>query len=93
MHGHGYFTWEDGRTYTGQYRNDKKEGIGTFTWPDGRKYIGHWKDGKQHGKGQYIKANGTKKLGLWSQGKREKWLPEEESVEEPTADTGKKGKK
>lgn len=36
------FTWNDGRIYKGEYKNDKKEGYGIFTWPEGRvidKYI------------------------------------------------------
>jgi L1 cell adhesion molecule like protein len=46
MDGKGKFTWEDGRSYVGEYKNDKKEGIGMFTWPDGRIYNGQWKNGK-----------------------------------------------
>lgn len=30
------FTWNDGRIYKGEYKNDKKEGYGIFTWPEGR---------------------------------------------------------
>ena len=30
MHGHGVFTWKDGRTYDGEYNMDKKEGFGIF---------------------------------------------------------------
>ena len=58
MEGHGVFTWQDGRKYVGDYRNDKKCGQGTFEWPDGRKYIGAWENGKQHGEGLYIDRNG-----------------------------------
>ena len=32
MDGEGVFTWPDGRKYTGQYRDDKKEGYGVFEW-------------------------------------------------------------
>jgi len=46
MHGEGVFTWTDGRKYTGEYKNDKKDGQGVFEWPDGRRYAGAWKDGK-----------------------------------------------
>ena len=46
MHGKGKFTWSDGRYYTGDYYEDKKEGEGVLTWPDGRKYDGPWKNGK-----------------------------------------------
>ena len=42
MHGSGLFKWPDGRTYQGEYYNDKKEGHGVFLWPDNRKYDGYW---------------------------------------------------
>ena len=45
MHGKGVFTWTDGRKYTGEYVNDKKEGKGIFEWPDSRRYEGEWKKG------------------------------------------------
>lgn len=32
MHGHGKFTWHDGRVYIGSYVNDKKQGKGVFSW-------------------------------------------------------------
>ena len=45
MHGKGKFTWPDGKTYEGDYFNDKKTGSGTMIWPGGKKkYIGEWKD-------------------------------------------------
>jgi len=46
MHGKGKITWTDGRSYEGDYVDDKKHGFGTFTWSDGRKYIGMWEKGK-----------------------------------------------
>ena len=30
MEGKGVFTWLDGRRYTGEYLNDKKDGYGVF---------------------------------------------------------------
>ena len=27
-----FFTWPDGRSYEGDYTNDKKEGFGQFIW-------------------------------------------------------------
>jgi hypothetical protein len=46
MHGNGTYTWKDGRSYVGEYQNDKKQGFGIYTWADGRKYEGKWKNGK-----------------------------------------------
>ena len=46
MHGKGIFYWTDGRTYTGEYKQDKKHGDGVFEWPDGKKYYGKWDNGR-----------------------------------------------
>ena len=40
MHGEGEYIWQDGRTYKGEYKNDKKHGYGEYTWSDKRKYLG-----------------------------------------------------
>lgn len=45
-HGHGIYTWPDGRQYEGEYYNDKKHGFGIYTWADGRRYEGNWEHGK-----------------------------------------------
>lgn len=29
-------TWADGKSYIGEFLNDKKDGQGTFSYPDGR---------------------------------------------------------
>lgn len=46
MHGEGIFTYPDGRSYKGQYKNNFKHGYGVYTWSNGRVYSGNWKDGK-----------------------------------------------
>ena len=45
MHGHGVFTWSDGRRYVGEYRNDLKDGWGIYI-SNGKKYEGNWQRGK-----------------------------------------------
>lgn len=32
MDGKGLFIWPDGRSYEGEYKDDKKHGQGLFTW-------------------------------------------------------------
>ncbi len=46
MHGKGIFKWPDGRSYEGEYQNDKKHGRGTFISSNGRKKEGFWQNGK-----------------------------------------------
>ncbi len=46
MHGNGKIVWKDGKSYEGEYLDDKKHGEGTFIWSCGKKYVGSWKLGK-----------------------------------------------
>lgn len=32
MEGKGLYKWKDGRSYDGEFKNDKKHGFGIFTW-------------------------------------------------------------
>jgi len=74
----GYYVWQDGRTYEGQYEEDKKHGYGIYTWSDSKRYAGWWHNGKQHGLGVFISKEGKKKLGIWEDGKKLRWLTLEE---------------
>ena len=79
MHGFGFFTWADGKKYTGQYSEDKKHGSGTLEWADGRKYDGQWLDGKQNGRGFYTTADGVRKEAEWKDGKKVRWIKTKDS--------------
>ena len=74
MDGIGVYTWQDGRQYRGEYKDDKKHGYGIYTWSDGRTYSGHWCRGKQHGLGTYDVPGQPTKFGLWEEGKRIEWF-------------------
>ena len=75
MDGFGIFTWNDGRRYEGQFKNDKKEGFGKLTCPDGRVYEGDWADGKQNGVGKYCSSVNVKmRKSEWRDGVRLRWL-------------------
>ena len=65
MDGEGELKWKDGKAYTGQFINDKREGQGTFIWADGRKLTCAWIAGKQHGSGTYTNWEGVTKKGEW----------------------------
>lgn len=74
----GIYKWNDGRSYQGQYLDDKKHGYGIYRWTDGRQYSGYWNVGKQHGLGVYLVAADNRiKHGLWEDGKRIEWFNEE----------------
>jgi len=38
--------YEDGRTYSGRFENDKKHGYGVYTWESGKRYEGYWRLGR-----------------------------------------------
>ena len=74
MEGMGIYTWQDGRMYKGQYKDDKKHGYGVYSWADQRLYQGMWFKGKQHGLGIYTVPSSEAKCGLWEDGKRIEWF-------------------
>jgi hypothetical protein len=38
----GLFTWKDGSSYDGDFKDNMIEGYGVYIWDDGRKYRGEW---------------------------------------------------
>jgi len=62
-HGHGLYTWSDGRRYDGMWQNGKQHGEGKYTLADGTVKLGVWKDGKrlkwlqQQDSAEYMKNN------------------------------------
>ncbi|MFT5760159.1 MAG: hypothetical protein ACI9LM_004943 [Alteromonadaceae bacterium] len=68
--GEGTFLW-DGGSYTGEWRDGKRNGKGVFTWSDGSKYTGEWRDSERDGEGFLTWANGNKYTGEWRSRKRD----------------------
>lgn len=69
--GYGKFTYPDGGTYEGQFKNTYRHGEGTYIWSGKDKFIGKWKNGSQFGDGIYYKADGTVEYnGAWENGQR-----------------------
>ena len=67
-HGFGANTYANGKTYVGEWKDDKKDGKGTFTWNSGSHkgdvYVGEFKDGKFNGYGKWTNADGS----IWHDG-------------------------
>ncbi|MDG1523855.1 MAG: hypothetical protein P8Q34_03245, partial [Hyphomicrobiales bacterium] len=55
----GTYTFPDGETYTGGFKNNFKHGQGTYTFPNGGIYIGGFKNNFRHGQGTYTYASGN----------------------------------
>ncbi|WP_375241902.1 phospholipid carrier-dependent glycosyltransferase [Lacinutrix sp.] len=57
--------------YSGDWKNEKRNGLGTYVWEDGQKYTGHWKNDVRHGKGAVYFKNREIISGVWINGKLE----------------------
>ena len=55
--------------YSGDWKDEKRNGYGTYVWEDGQKYIGYWKNDVRHGKGTVSFNNGERLEGVWIDGK------------------------
>lgn len=66
----GALTLTDGRKYTGEWKNGKRNGQGITIFPNGEKYVGEYKDGERYGKGTQTWSDGAKYVGEWKDGLR-----------------------
>jgi hypothetical protein len=70
-HGYGTFHWaHNGQTYTGQYKDDDRNGYGVDTWPDGEAHYGQYIDGKWEGYGLRKYPSGNEYDGQWENDNR-----------------------
>jgi hypothetical protein len=68
--GHGSYTFPDGETYDGKWKNSKPHGRGKAEYPNGDIYEGHWMYGQKCGPGVFRYANGDVYEGYWSGDKK-----------------------
>jgi hypothetical protein len=67
----GTYTYANGDTYVGEFKDGNYHGQGTKTWTSfGSKYVGEFKDNKQHGHGTYTWASGSKYVGEFKDNKQ-----------------------
>ena len=69
-HGNGTYTFStngkfSGQVYTGEWYNDKRNGIGINVWGNGEKYIGEWRNDKREGVGTNSYSDGEIQKGVW----------------------------
>ena len=65
--------WENGAKYSGEWNNDKMDGLGKYTFSDGKtpkEHIGRFKDGLPNGEGLLTYKNGDIYDGDFKDGKR-----------------------
>ena len=70
---YGSYSYADGETYLGEWRDDKRHGRGIYTWADGDKYAGEFQNGNKHGWGTYTFADGTTYAGQYKDDKGQGW--------------------
>jgi predicted nucleic acid-binding Zn-ribbon protein len=67
-HGFGVLICDNGNSYEGDWKNDKRDGLGIARYSSGDVYDGEWKRGKRQGHGvMYIEAGDTY-IGSWEKG-------------------------
>ena len=60
--------FNDGSSYSGEWRGKHIEGRGVFMWANGDRFEGEWKNDVQHGQGTYAAADGSMYYGGWKNG-------------------------
>lgn len=66
--GYGVFVADNGNTYKGEWKNDKRHGHGEALYNTGDMYIGSWMNCKRHGHGTMHIENGDVYEGGWNNG-------------------------
>ena len=68
IEGEGKMTFADGSSYSGNFKNGKRDGSGTFKWSNGDTYTGAWKNDLMEGEGTFTYKNGDVLKGPFSAG-------------------------
>ena len=66
--GYGVFVADNGNTYKGEWKSDKRHGHGEALYNTGDMYIGSWMNCKRHGHGTMHIENGDVYEGGWNNG-------------------------
>ena len=66
---YGTQTFDNGDSYTGQFKDDKKHGKGILTSLNGRTYDGYWENDIPHGPGVATFPNGKTYTGEYKHGR------------------------
>ena len=65
---YGEFTYDDGSTYEGEFKDGWVHGQGIYVWSDGTKYQGRFADGRPHGEGRLTWTSGAVYEGAFQAG-------------------------
>ncbi len=67
--GIGFYEYNNGATYLGTFKNNKKDGFGTLFFKSGNQYIGEFYNDNYHGLGTFIWSEYTYYMGMYKNGK------------------------
>lgn len=72
-HGRGYMIWVNNRTYDGNWKDDKRDGVGKEEWANEegvieKTYFGYFANDKHHGDGRMTWSNGDYYRGAFTEG-------------------------
>lgn len=65
---YGTYTWFDGSTYEGAWKDNQKTGLATYKDANGDSYVGEWKNNRRSGEGIYSWSDGRVWMGEWREG-------------------------
>ncbi|CAJ1016778.1 putative MORN repeat [Leishmania utingensis] len=69
--GLGQTLFPSGDCYTGEYKENQRDGRGVYWWPKGGAlYCGEWFRNMRHGYGRMVYPDGSRYIGWWVHGKR-----------------------
>lgn len=63
-------TYEDGKIYEGEWKDNKRHGNGKLVFPNGASYEGEWKDDEIEGYGTVLWQDGGKYVGYFEDSQR-----------------------
>jgi len=63
--GKGTYTWPHGDVFTGEYKDDARNGYGVYKYAYKGTYSGNYVKDKRHGKGTYAWPDGDRYVGQW----------------------------
>lgn len=61
----GTFVFNDGSSYTGQWKDEKFSELGTLNIPDVGQYTGNFSAGQKNGEGTFTWEDGAEYIGMW----------------------------
>ncbi len=66
--GVGFYRWDDGNLYFGEWKDGKRNGLGIYVSGNGHYYLGDFNSDVINGEGLYLYPDGSKNIGTWMNG-------------------------